>query len=314
MTTPITPAPDLNPAQQQILDELGSTDRPTFRAELRAELRQELENALVDVVVGVPDEDLPLFVSKHRLSQIHGCEARYVAEQAIPFVWTIPSARGTVAHKALELLIGRRGNPTPLDLVEDAMARLEADERSVGGFLVTLSEAERADLVTDVNDVVAGFMETFPPIKREWRPVTESRSRVDLVDERVTLRGTVDLTLGSARGREAGKVIIDLKSGRPGPHHVDDLRFYALLETLKLGVPPRLIVTYYLDAGRPRSEVVTEDLLHSTVRRVTDAVTKMVELLGGREPTLRPGPLCRWCPALDTCTSGERYLAEIDDD
>ncbi len=312
--TSIPEAPELNPAQQQILDELGSLDRPQFRQDLRDDIRADLERQLGPIVATLDEADRPLHVSKHRLSQVHGCESRYLAEEAIPFEWTIASARGTVAHKALELYIGRRGQPTPLDLVEDAMSRLEADERSVGGYLVTLTEAERADLVTDVNDLIAGFQEMFPPIKRVWRPVTESRVRAEFADGSVVLRGAVDLTLGASRGLEAGKVIIDLKSGRPNLLHVEDLRLYALLETLKLGVPPRLLVSYYLDAGQPRTETVTEDLLWAVVARLVDAVTKMVELNAGREPEVRTGPVCRWCVNLDNCSTGTDHLARLDNE
>ena len=302
----------LNPAQQQVLDELGSTDRPTFRDDLRDHLRHELETSLAEFVDGI--EDPPLFVSKRKLSLIHGCETKFVADEASDFEWNIPAARGTVAHKAIELLIGRRGNPTPLELVDDSLARLEADGRSIGEFIGRLNEGERAELTTMVNDFVATFVDSFPPIERKWVPVSESRSRADLCDDQIVLSGTIDLSLGRARGNQAGKVIIDLKTGRPNMSHVDDLRFYALLETLKIGIPPRLIVNYYLDAGQPRSEAVTEELLWSTAMRVIDAVEKMVQLASGsREPGTSPGHGCRWCPALSNCDIGKKFLADLDD-
>ena len=65
------------------------------------------------------------------------------------------------------------------------------------------------------------------------------------------------------RGFPPGKVLLDLKTGGFGPAHRDDLRFYALVETLRLGVPPRLLATYYLDAARLQQEAVTEELLRS---------------------------------------------------
>lgn len=303
----------LNPAQQQVLDELGSLDRPTFRDDLRDHLRHEIAKELDAIVSEV--ENPPLYVSKRKLSLIHGCEAKYVADEQSDFQWNIPAARGTVAHKAVELLIGRRVNPTPLDLVEDALARLEADNRSIGEFIGKLSEGERADLTSAVNDFVATFMDSFPPINRKWVPVTESRSRADFCDDQIALAGTVDLSLGRARGNEAGKVLIDLKTGRPHPSHIDDLRFYALLETLKIGIPPRLLVNYYLDAGQPRTEVVTEDLLWSTKQRVVDAVAKVLQLANGeREPNKSTGPGCRFCPALASCDEGTSHLARVDDD
>lgn len=307
----------LNPAQQQILDELGSTARPTFRDDLRDHLRHEIESSLAPVaerLVEVSGPETILYLSKHRLNQIHGCEQRFVFEDAVPFGWTVASARGTVVHKAIELLVGRRGNPTPLDLVDDALARLEIDERSIGPFLGALTEAERAELVTSANDVVAGFLDAFPPLRRQWVPVAESRVRAEFCGASVVLQGAVDLTLGRARGNEAGKVLIDLKTGRTAPNHVDDLRFYALLETLKLGVPPRLIVTYYLESGLPRTETVTEDLLWSTAHRVIDGANRAVALLHEKtQPRLVTSPVCRWCPALSSCEAGESYLASTDD-
>jgi len=109
--------------------------------------------------------------------------------------------------------------------------------------------------------------------------VPEYSVRALLCNDTVTLRGKVDLSLGYIRnGNEAGKVFIDLKTGRPTYSHIEDLRFYALLETLKMGVPPRLLVSYYLDAGAPRSESVTEDLLWSASRRVIDGAIKLAEL------------------------------------
>ncbi len=305
--------PSLNPAQQQVLDELGTTDRPSFRMDLRADLRHNLEEALEPILAGSPE---PLFVSKRALGMLHGCEARYVADKTEEFNWSIPSARGTVAHKAIELLVAHRGNPTPLDLVEGAMSRIEADEKSLSNFIQQLNEAERAELSGRANDFVTTFTETFPPLSRKWVPVAESSVRAMLCRDSLTLMGRVDLSLGRSRGHEAGKVLIDLKTGRPSHAHLEDLRFYALLEALKIGVPPRLLVNYYLDAGEPRNEVVTEDLLWSAAQRVVDAVAKLVALEAPdpRPPDKTPGQNCRWCPLKDTCEEGIRHLTASDED
>ncbi len=306
--------PMLNPAQQQVLDELGSTDRPRFRDELRHDLRSYLEEEVDEAVAGA---DEALFLSKHQLGLLHGCEARFVAERSVPFAWTIASARGSVAHKAIELMVTHRHTPTPLDLVERALDRIEDDEFSLGGFLRGLDEGERAELASRANDFVTTFMETFPPLARRWKPVSEYSLRALLCADRLTLRGKVDLSLGYVRnGGEAGKVLIDLKTGQPGHGHLEDLRFYALLETLKMGVPPRLLVNYYLDAGTPRSEAVTEDLLWSAARRVVDGVRLLTDLTGAgaRDPRPVAGFNCRWCPINDECAEGRQFLDGSDQD
>jgi hypothetical protein len=112
----------------------------------------------------------------------------------------------------------------------------------------------------------------------------------------------------------AGKVIIDLKSGRVAAGHRDDLRFYALLETIKLGVPPRKLASYYLETGRAHPEEVSAPLLQAAVRRTADGVGKIVALAGGaRSPTTTPGPPCAWCPVLATCEVGQAERARSDD-
>ncbi|MCH7790305.1 MAG: hypothetical protein IH940_12835 [Acidobacteria bacterium] len=108
-----------------------------------------------------------------------------------------------------------------------------------------------------------------------------------------------------------GKVLIDFKSGRSMPSHLDDLRFYALVETLRIGTPPRRLATYYLDQGRFLPEDVTVDLLESTVSRVIASAERIVALAEfDGEPTESPGPACRWCAERDDCPSGQRFIED----
>lgn len=308
--------PPLNPAQEEVLALLGARrdERPEFDAELRHVLRAELEGALADLVDEL-DPDDPLWVTKHALSTVHGCEARHVAERDEPFAWSGPTVRGVVAHKAIELSVHWRGQPDPLDLVDEAMARLAQGGDGAGDWLATCTEADRAEVRALANERVATFLECFPPLQAAWRPVTEGRLRAELLDGRVVLAGKTDLALGRAEGTTAGKVVIDLKTGAASPTHVDDLRFYALVETLRLGTPPRLTASYYLDAGTARPEAVTEGVLLAAAARTADGARKLHELaVGTRAPEVRPGRGCRWCPALDRCGAGRAHLGELDDD
>jgi RecB family exonuclease len=143
----------------------------------------------------------------------------------------------------------------------------------------------------------------------------ESRLRLSLADGRIELSGKVDLALGQAKpttnGAEARTMIIDLKTGGPGVHHAADLRFYALLETVRVGVPPFRLASFYLDAGEWRCEDVDEDLLWATARRTTDGIERLVALqLAGEEPTETPGAQCRWCRAQAECPTGKAWLAD----
>ncbi|HEY9558219.1 MAG TPA: PD-(D/E)XK nuclease family protein, partial [Acidimicrobiales bacterium] len=285
-------------------------ERPEFDPRLRAELREELQDRLAPVAAQVP-EGQPLWLSKHLLSTVHGCEGQFLASEEEEFAWSPSTARGAVSHKAIELSIGWRGDPAPGELVEEAIARLIHSSDSVGTYLQALGEGERAELHGEAVERTAKFLECFPPLEARWRPVAESRLRADLCNDKVVLSGKVDLTVGRADGLRAGKVLIDLKTGGFAPAHRDDLRFYALIEALRLGTPPRLIATYYLDGGRLQDETVSEAVLATAVERVVQGAQLVVELRHeAREPVLRPGVPCRWCSRQSTCDTGQAWLEE----
>ncbi len=316
-------APLLTPVQQDAVDLLGAPrgERPSFDPELRRRLRAQLEQALAPVADHLETNGLaPLTVTKRTLAAVHGCEVKFLADEADGFPgWNGATARGVVAHKAIELSMHVRGEAVPLTLVDEALARLTERDDSLADWLQRATETDRAELRGDANDRVAKFLECFPPLKPAWRPVAESSMRVDLCGERIVLRGKVDLTLGTPHGSSAGKVIIDLKTGGPAPEHLDDLRYYALLEALRLGVPPRRVASCYLDAGRFVPADITEAALDAAAARLVDGVIRLAELTSGASggasapPRARPGPPCRWCRLLEGCETGRAFVGETDD-
>lgn len=307
--------PGLTPTQAEVLARLGASrdERPTFPPDLGPRLRSDLEDAIADLAAEIDPTD-PLRPTKHSLMTVHGCERRHLAEAAEPFEWRPPMARGTVVHKAIELSLHHRGDPSPLALVDAALERLEETDSSLAGWLATCSEVERAELRALANEQVVAFFECFPPLRRSWSPVTEYRWRLDLLDGRVSISGRPDLVIGRNEGTTAGKVVVDFKTGARSVAHTDDLRLYALLETLRTGVPPRLTATLYLDSGTVQTEAITERVLHAAVARTADGIRKLHELsVGTRAPVTRPTPTCRWCPALGTCGDGLAFLGRADD-
>jgi hypothetical protein len=255
-----------------------------------------------------------LTLSKRTLAFVHQCERLLLTEQREPFEWTAATACGTVAHKAIELGVHIDQRLPPGRLVALAVDRLIADDHGPADWLLTASEGEQAELRSAAVDAVTKFDDSFPPILMGWRPRVESRLRLSLAEGRIELSGKVDLALGQARptanGAEARTMIIDLKTGGPGVHHAADLRFYALLETMRVGVPPFRLASFYLDAGEWRSEDVDEDMLWATARRTSDGIERLVALhLAGKEPTETAGGQCRWCRARAECTTGQAWLA-----
>jgi hypothetical protein len=203
-------------------------------------------------------------------------------------------------------------------VVDEAMARLVDEERDFGRWLGRLGEADTADLRGQAVERVTKFVEAFPPLDPRSHPMTEAAAQWPVAGP-ILLRARSDLVMGKPVGRESRKLIIDLKTGRHVDRHRQDLRFYALVETLVREVPPRKLATFYLDSAQPVTEDVSEALLRSALRRTTEAIERLVELhVEGRAAVKRTGPPCNWCPLRQSCPEGVAYLGDdavrVDDD
>lgn len=307
----------LNPTQQATLDALGAGDtdaRAEFPADLGPRLRHDLEDGLAEAAASLVD-DRPVIIAKRLLNGVHGCQAQYLDERTRPFEPSAPVVRGSIAHKAVELAVHWPGTPLPLDLVDAAVERVSASEHWAADFLLAADPAELAELRSATADLVTKFVECWPPLTAAMRPATEASLSAEICQGRIILKGQADLTLGQpvGSGTRARKIIVDYKTGGRSPDHRTDLRFYALVETLRLGVPPRLLVTSYLSSGTLEVEAVTTGLLDATVARVVDGVGAFLALRAGEiEPRRRPSPACRWCALAEDCDEGQAYLNDSD--
>ena len=301
----------LTPLQQRTQDALGSAvaDRrvwdPQTGEALKDRLVREVGSSAVD----------DLYVSKARLTSVLGCEVRHLAEEEAGFRWTVPTARGAIAHKAVELLVFARPGATAVEMVDEVMAAAIDDRRVLGqsltDFLQALGELDGARLRSESTRLAAAFLDVFPPLKTAWAPVAEPAYRVELLDGRLVLSGRPDLVLGRPDGFTAKRVVIDWKSGSVRQEHLDDLRFYAVLVTMRQGIPPLRVGTVYLESGTVEARAVDEDLLEAGLRRTIAGTRRLVELGAGAEPALRPGPACAWCPVSD-CEAGRAWLRARD--
>lgn len=296
----------LSPLQDKTLRLLRRGGAPVvFDPAFVAGLRAEVDAAFAGFHARLEGERI--FVSKHRISGVLGCEVQHLLDD--DFTWTPARAVGQVAHRAVQLTVHWRGDPVPADVVDEAIARLADDDSSLGDWIAGLSEGDAAELHGLATEKLVKFLECFPPLDRRAAPIVESRVQWPL-DGPIVLSGKVDLTIGRPRGAESSKVIVDLKTGWASPRHREDLRFYALVETLRSGVPPRKLASFYLDAGEPVVEDVTEAVLRTAARRTLDAVHAEIALtVEGRAPVKRPGTSCRWCPLAAECEDGQAHLA-----
>ena len=307
-TTP--PETTMNPMQQEVLEALSKQPdwQPLSRSVIES-IREQLHEGLAEVAARL-SPDNAMWVSKHKLTTVHGCEANHMASLT-NFEWTLGNVKGTVLHKAIELGLNWRGPVVPAVVVDEALDQLAHNEgASASQFIEQLPEGDMAQLRSSAIDLYTKFDECFPPLKAAWRPVLESSARYEMFDQRINLSTRADLTLGAV----GSKVIIDLKSGRVQPNHREELRFYALVEAMRTGAAPRRLASYSLVTARADVEDVTEGVLQAAVRKTVDGVRKMVELQrDGREPVLRSGFFCSWCPLLDSCAEGTKFIVRRDD-
>jgi PD-(D/E)XK nuclease superfamily len=291
----------------------------SFRPDLADRLRTAIEEGVGEAVPA----GARIRLWKERLNDLARCPglfAAMLAGEAPPFRHTARSAAGTLVHKAVELDVGGRERIGVHTLVELAADRLRADvefER----FWRGLGPPARDELLMEAIRTLESFRASFPPffaVRRTVAPVCEQWFEVELLSGALTLVGKVDLMLNRPAPDRATRVLVDLKAGRAWAEHAEDMRLYALLHTLRCGVPPYRVATVLLGSGSIQAEVVTEAVLERAVQRVVAGVRAAVAPDPGGLPSverpdppgaspdgpparLTPGPHCARCPRSVRC-------------
>jgi PD-(D/E)XK nuclease superfamily len=300
----------LTDPQRRTLEQLiGTGGRPSFPADLPQRLRDRIEEAARELELRDP-----LWLGKEKLNDHARCEGKFdaaVAGESPPFEHSARSAAGVLLHKAIEVEVGSREPLDPHAVAEVAVARLLDREDRFQEYWGPLAAAEQDEVLMEVVRQVTLFQGSFPPLKelrRELAPVSELRVRVELLGGDLTLSGQIDLVLGAPDRLDpsrATRLVMDLKTGNAYPEFAEDMRFYALLMTLRFGGPPYRAASFFLESGSWQAEDVTEEALMHAADRVVAAARTVAALSNGREPALSAGPYCGWCPRAAVCPAAE---------
>jgi hypothetical protein len=300
----------LTEPQRRTLDGLiGTGERPVFAPDLPQRLRDRIEGA----VRGIEGPE-PLWLGKETLNDRGRCEGAFhakIAGEAPPFQHSPASAAGVLLHKAIEVEVGSRDGVDPHALAGAAADRLVDREERFADFWRERSSLEQDDLLMQAVRGLTLFQGSFPPmreLRRQLAPTTEAGMRAELLGGALVLSGKIDLLLGAPDRLEpmrATRLAIDLKTGNAYPSYVEDNRFYALLLTLRFGVPPYRVASLFLEGGTWQAEDIQEDLLFHAADRVIEAARTAHALGNGREAVLTPGRWCGWCSRAATCPVAE---------
>jgi hypothetical protein len=164
------------------------------------------------------------------------------------------------------------------DPIKDGIGALRIDPRrcEIVDFVNGLTGREQAEFKEELQAQTATLLNRWPQLSPAWLPRTQERIAIPLAGGDVVLVGVVDLIVGAPSAGRASVGLIELKSGRARIEDRDDLRFYALLETLRSGAPPFRVATFYTRTGQVDAEDIDDETLISSVRRVLTAIERIV--------------------------------------
>jgi putative RecB family exonuclease len=215
-----------------------------------------------------------------------------------PSPWT---SKGTLVHRALELLMDRPGPDRTLDAAKADLRTARAELASHPDFAdLDLTPAQWADFDGDAELLVERYFDLEDP--RRVRPIgLELKLEADLGN--VRLRGVIDrLDLD-----EHGEFIVtDYKTGSVPSEQwesksLSGVHIYALLCERMLGKRPARVQLYYLSRPEAIIATPTDQSITGVERRTTAMYTAIAQSCARDDFRPSPGRLCDFCSFRPYC-------------
>lgn len=293
----------LNPSQRLLFDELLQIGKP--RPVASPTLADYLRAKIIDGTSKSLDKwtENRLFIGKSQLVQALSCEGLVVANAAEREnnVMHQATAVGIATHKAIQLAHTHPGKNI-IWYVDNALIS-SREESNFSEFWEAASIGIQSDVKVQALSKTTGFLDTFPPLDPAWGWRFEESIQAKV--GKLTIGGKVDLTLGRPRSDGRQTILLcDFKTGALKEDHDLEAGFYALISTLRNGVPPFRSTVLSLSSGEWSHADIDESRLLDVADSVILAVEKVVSgLTEERELVLTGGFYCRYCPSNTTCTS-----------
>jgi putative RecB family exonuclease len=247
---------------------------------------------------------LPSTLTPSKISAFTICPLafRFSVVDRLPEVASPQAVKGTLVHRALQLLFSER-EPGERDRLEAESVLLRAwDEMSDSPDVADLglSADERAVFVRDASGLVDRYFELEDP-----NGVTAVGLELDLRVEvdGMTLRGIIDRL---DRLPDGSLAVVDYKTGRSpraeqARSRLSSVQLYAYLCEQVLGTRPAVVRLMYLRDRVVVSADATDQSLrgvHQRARAVWAAIERACERSDFRP---HPSALCKWCSFQEFC-------------
>lgn len=241
---------------------------------------------------------LPSSLSPSKVASFTSCALafRFSAIDHLPEPPSAPAMKGTLVHRALELLFVDPAPRRTPDRATECLARATEELRAAEEWEdLALDEADARRFVTDAQAMVDRYFAledptTFDPIGLELK--------LELELDGLVVRGIIDRL---DRTPDGELVVTDYKTGRTPREQQESARLvgvqiYALMCERLFGVRPAAVRLMYL-GGEPQviTSTPTEQSTRAVGRRlaaVWDAIERACERDDFRP---RRSPLCDWC-------------------
>ncbi len=260
--------------------------------------------------------EVPTSLSPSRVDAFTSCPLafRFASIERLPEPPTIHTTRGSLVHRALELLFVRPAAERTADaLAADLDAAIDEYRRHPDLTDLALTDEQMATFERECRDLVGRYLQMEDPTAvRDIGLELRLEAKVG----HLTLRGIIDRLELDHNGE---LVVTDYKTGRaPSPNFENKslagVHFYSLLCSEVFGRRPAAIRLMYLKTGETITATPSEQSVRFLTTRTT-AVWQAVEracTTGDFRP--RQSALCnycgfqRWCPAF----GGDPELAAVE--
>ncbi|HSL74671.1 MAG TPA: PD-(D/E)XK nuclease family protein [Ilumatobacteraceae bacterium] len=260
---------------------------------------------MTDTATAAPTFPVPTSLSPSRVSSFTTCpmQFRFSSIEKLPEPPGIATTKGTIVHRALELLFVRPAPQRTPEALETDLAQALDEYRTHPDYVgLRLDEASAAAFDRDCHSLIAKYFAMEDPTAvREIGLELWMEAQVG----HLTLRGIIDRLELDADGE---LVVTDYKTGRAPTGNFEQkslagVHFYSFLCEAVLGRRPAKIRLMYLSSGETIETVPSAQSVKFITTRTT-AVWSAVEracTTGDFRP--RQSRLCdycsfqRWCPA-----------------